>query len=170
MGHELGLVGGDVHLDRAVVLAALAGDAQIQGLENGIAAPQIRQRLALEHLPQQPCPPARGVALLVRGLERRAHRPARLAAALAHADAPRHRPGQRTAVVGEAEDRLRIGQRERRPQVRVQGQRIDDLARVHAPLRIPDRLELPEGRDQLRPEHARQQLRPGLAIAVLARE
>ena len=169
MGHEFGFVCGDVHLNRAIVLAALAGDAQVQGLENGVAAPQVRQRLALEHLPQQPGPAAGGVAFFVRGLVGGAHRPARLAAALAHTDAARHGPRQRAAVVGEAEDRLWIGQGQGRPQVRIERQGIDYLARVHAPARIPDRLELPERRHQLRPEHARQQLRPRLAVAVLAR-
>ena len=170
VGHELGLVGGDVHLDWAVVLAALAGDAQVQGFAHLVAAPQVRQGFALEHLPEQSRPAAGGVALLVRGLIRGAHRPARFATALAHADATRHGPGQRAAVVGEAEDRLRVGERQGRPQVRVERQRIHDLARVHSTARVPDRLELAERGHELRPEHAGQQLRSGLAVAVLARK
>ncbi len=48
--------------------------------------------------------------------------------------------------------------------------RVDDLARVHLPVGVPDRLELAEGRDELVAEHLRQELRPRLAVAVLARE
>ena len=58
VGHELRLVRGDVHLDGAVVLAALAGDAQVQRLKNGVAAPQVGQRFALQHFPQQAGPAA----------------------------------------------------------------------------------------------------------------
>ena len=168
MGHELCLVRGHVHSDRAVGLAALAGDAQVQSLEDRVAAPQVGDRLALQHLPEQAGATAGGVALLVRGLERRAHRAAGLAAALAYANAPGQSPCQGSAVVGEAEDRLRVGERQGRSQVRVEGQGIHDLARVHETARIPDRLELPEGRHQFRPEHAGQEFGSGLAVAVLA--
>ena len=44
------------------------------------------------------------------------------------------------------------------------------LARIHFIERIPDRLELGEGLDQLVAVHDRQQLAAGLPIAVLARE
>ena len=170
VGHEFGFVGGDVHLDRAVALAALAGDAQVEGLEDVVVAPQVRQRLALEHLPQKAGPAPGGVAFLVRGLERRAHRPAGLAPALADADAARHRLRDRAAVVGQPEDRLGVAQLHGRTQVRVEGHRVHDLARVHAPARIPDRLELAERPDQLQAEHPGQQLRPSLPVAVLARK
>src|SRR5690606_4940005 len=54
--------------------------------------------------------------------------------------------------------------------VRVQGPRVHDLARVHLPVRVPDRLELAEGLDQIGSEHLREQLAARLAVAVLAGE
>ena len=51
--------------------------------------------------------------------------------------------------------------------VRVERVRVDDLAGVHLPVRVPDRLELPERLDQLGAEHLRQQLAARLAVAVL---
>ena len=48
--------------------------------------------------------------------------------------------------------------------------RIDDLARIHAPVRIEDRLELREPAHERGAEHLRQQRRARLAVAVLAGE
>ena len=48
--------------------------------------------------------------------------------------------------------------------------RIDELAGIHAVVRIPQRLELAEGPHQLRAEHLGQQRRARLAVAVLATE
>src|SRR5690606_24410551 len=56
------------------------------------------------------------------------------------------------------------------PEVLVERVRVDDLARVHAPVGVPRRLELPERLHDLAAEHPRQELAPRLAIAVLARE
>ncbi len=44
------------------------------------------------------------------------------------------------------------------------------LAGIHLPLRVPQRLELPERADQLLAEHLRQQLRARLPVAMLAGE
>jgi len=44
------------------------------------------------------------------------------------------------------------------------------LTRIHAVIRIPDRLEFYQRPHQLRAEHARQQLALGLAVAMLARK
>src|SRR5437763_1142639 len=55
-------------------------------------------------------------------------------------------------------------------QVLVYAIRIDQLAGVHLPIRIPDGLEFAERLDHLLIEHPGQQFAAGLPIAVLARE
>ena len=80
--------------------------------------------------------------------------------ALADADTADRRVLEAAVVLRVREVRLQL----RRRVVGAESQvvrdpvRVDDLARVHLPLRIPDRLELAEGIDQLRPEHLRQEL------------
>src|SRR6185312_11329921 len=56
------------------------------------------------------------------------------------------------------------------PEVLVDPVRPDDLARVHLPVGIPDRLELLKGADQVVAEHLGQELGLRLAVAVLARD
>src|SRR6059058_504266 len=108
-----------------------------------------------------------------RGHEGRAHDvdPARRAA-LADADAAEGRVGEVAAVLRIAELDLRSPRLVVRaePEVLVDAVWPDDLARVHLPVRVPDRLELFEGVDQVVAEHLREELRPRLAVAVLARE
>ena len=60
VGQELGLHGGHVHLDRAVLLAALAGQAQVERVADLGGAPARGDRgvgVPLEHLEQQPARP-----------------------------------------------------------------------------------------------------------------
>src|SRR5205814_3602337 len=49
---ELGLQGRHVHVDRAVVGAALAGKAEVERLEDLVVAPEV-ELLAIQHLPKQ---------------------------------------------------------------------------------------------------------------------
>ena len=92
--------------------------------------------------------------------------------ALADADAAKRRVLEAAVVLLVGEVRLQPRRCVVRPEPKVLGDRvrIDDLARVHLPVGIPDRLELAEGVDQFRPEHLREELRARLAVAVLARE
>src|ERR1700689_1645598 len=46
--------------------------------------------------------------------------------------------------------------------------RVDQLAGVHLPFGIPDRLEVAEGLDEFGTKHSWQQLAAGLAVPVLA--
>ena len=126
-----------------------------------------------EHLEQETRAAAGRVHLLARRHEGRAHDvdPAGRAA-LADADAADGRVRE-VAVVA------RVGELDRRPprlvvgaeaEVLVDAVRLDDLARVHLPVGIPDRLELLERADELVAEHLRQELRARLAVAVLARQ
>ena len=94
---------------------------------------------------------ARRVLLLARDHEARAHDAAVGAAALADPDAARRRVRERAVVVREREVRLHLaaaGSRRRAAGSRDRV-RVDDLARVHLPVRVPDRLELAERLDQL---------------------
>jgi len=100
---ELGLVRGHVHVDRAVGLAALAGEAQVEGVLHPLVLPPVADDLALEHLEQHPGPTPGGVLLLPGHHVAWAHRPALRPAAQPHADALQGRLGGVTLVVGEPE-------------------------------------------------------------------
>ena len=92
--------------------------------------------------------------------------------ALADAHAPHHRALEPAVVVRVAEVRVVVPRRPggAEPQVLVEPVRRDHLARVHQVVRVEDRLELPEGPDQVVAEHLGQQLAARLAVAVLAGE
>ena len=91
---KLGLVGGHVHVDRAVALAALAGQAQVERVLDRFAFPAVGQHFAVHHLEQQAGPAARAMLLLAGDLIAGAHDLAALAAAVADADAAQRRPGE----------------------------------------------------------------------------
>ena len=128
--------------------------------------------LALEQLEQHVRAAARAVLFLERHHVARAHRPGIVLAALAQADAPEHRPLEGSLVVRKRE--LRRGPLRRvvgaEPEVLGRQIGVDDLARVHLAVRIPDRLELAERAHDLVAEHLRQQRAARLAVAVLARQ
>src|SRR5205807_8353776 len=98
---ELGLVGGHVDLDGAIALASFARETEIQRLPHVVVAPAARQRLAFEHLEEQPRASAARVLLVVRDAIARAHRAIVLAAALADAYATGRRKRKAAAIVRE---------------------------------------------------------------------
>ena len=169
---ELRLVRGHVHVHRAVALAALAHQAQVQRVGDLGAAPAVGDRLAAQHLEQQPGPAPRRMLLLAGHLVARAHhRAAGLgAAALPHAGTAQRGAGEGTLVVAEREERVRLGRCVGRSEAQVLVQRpgVDDLPRVHPVVRVEDGLELTEGLYHVVAVHLRQQLAAGLAVAVLA--
>ena len=126
--------------------------------------------LALRHLPEQVSAAAGGVFFFARGAVAGAHHSAFIVAALAHAYAAQSGLGQ-AAVIGE---KLEIRFRFPRSIVRAEAEvfvqlvRIDQLAGIHLPFRIPGRFEVAESLDEFGAEHFRQQLAAGLAVAVLA--
>src|SRR5579884_250857 len=168
---ELRLVGRHVDADRTLVLAALAGEAEVERLLDLFRAPAAVEGLAAHHLEEEPRPSARRVLLLPRGLVARAHH-AFLVTARPDAEAALRRRGERAAVVVEREVRLHLARlvRRRHAQVRVERVGVGDLAGIHLVVRVPDRLELAERLDELWAEHAVEELGTGLAVAVLARE
>ena len=172
MGEELGLVGGDVHVHRAVGLAALACQAQVERLLDVPVAPTPGDDVARQHLEQEVGPAPGGVLLVTGDHEARAHRPALGPPALAYPDATPGGVHEAAPVVGEGEvgahgDGAEGGAQ---PEVFVGPVGIDDLVGVHAPGRVPDGLELTERLHELGAEHLGEELRPGLPVAVLAGE
>ncbi len=110
--------------------------------------------------------------LLLRGAIGRAHHPAGVGAAVADADTAQHGPPERVVVLREPEVR-RAGERapaRAEPEVLVGPVRRDDLARVHPVVRIEQRLQLTERRDDFTAEHLRQQLAARLPVPVLTGE
>src|SRR5690606_22473986 len=88
---ELGLVRRDVHVHRAVALASLAREAEVERFLDLLALPAIPDRLTLKHLEEEVRAAAGRVLLLAEHHEARAHRPAVQAPALADADAAQRR-------------------------------------------------------------------------------
>ena len=170
---ELRLVGGHVDVDRAVVRAALAREAEVERLHHLVRLPAVGDDLAFEHLEQETRAAAGRVHLLARRHEGRAHDVDPVGrAALADADTADGRVREVAVVARVAEldlrpPRLVVGAE---AEVLVDAVRPDDLARVHLPVGVPDRLELLEGADEVVAEHLRQELRARLAVAVLARQ
>ncbi|PSK58278.1 hypothetical protein B0E38_01503 [Streptomyces sp. 111WW2] len=173
---ELRLVRGHVHVRRTVLLAALAGQAEVEGVLDLLRTPAVPDRavpVPVEHLEQQPGPAPRRVLLLPGHLVRRAHHRAvaGVLPALADADAAVGRLGERTSVVREAEVQvagLERGPVTAEPQVVVQSVRRDDLPRVHPVQRVEHGLQPPERLHEPVPVHPPQQLAPALPVPVLA--
>src|SRR5207247_6805662 len=55
-------------------------------------------------------------------------------------------------------------------QILIEPPRVDNLARIHFSIRVPDGLELAKSLRQLVAEHLRQQLGAGLPVSMLARK
>ena len=111
---------------------------------------------------------ARRVFLFARGHEARAHHAGVELAAFADADAAQHGAIDAAFVVAEMQMRLRRPRFVLRAEAEVLRRLvgIDDLAGVHLPLRIPERLEFAERADQTLAEHLRQQRAARLTVAV----
>lgn len=172
MGQELGLVAGHVDVHGAVVLAALAGHAQVQSVLDVRIAPPACHLGAVEQLEQQVRPAAGRVLFLAGGLVAGAHDRAGVGPAGPDANAAGDRPGEVAAVVGEGEVRGQLPGpvMAPEPEVGIQRAGVDDLVRVHHRAGIPDPLELGERVHQFGAEHDGQQLGAGLAVAMLARQ
>jgi hypothetical protein len=165
---RLGLEGRHVHTEGALALAGLALQAQIEDLVQAVVAERrlrVRRRKG-QH--QRVGPSPGGVLLVTGGHVGGAHDPAGCLAAQPDVHAA---VGGGTHAVGEAEP----GRQGRcRSQGRVakmlgHGRRVDDLAGVHAPVRVEQTLDLPHRLVQLVAEHAAVELAPGQTVAVLAR-
>src|SRR5690625_7150468 len=87
---ELGLVGGHVDVHRAIALAALARQTQVQGVTHFGGAPSVldgRILVRAEYFEQQPRPASGGVLFLPGHHVGRTHRPVLMASAVSVAAA-----------------------------------------------------------------------------------
>src|SRR6185312_264860 len=99
MRQKFGLVGRHVDVDRAISLAAFAGQTQIQRLFDMLVAPAVFEWLSLEHFKEQTRPPTRGVGFFVCDHIAGTHGPASRAAALAYTDTAQARSGKTATVL-----------------------------------------------------------------------
>ncbi len=155
--------------------AALAGQAEVEGLVDLGGAPAVGDQVAVDHLLQHPRPAPGGVLLVPGGEVRRAHDAARAGGvrdALAHAGAPVHRVDERAAVV---DQRAAWSRRLARAVPRAGGRRRRGAGRPARPglsrsAGSKSALTAAEEVEHLGGVHPRQQLRAGPAVAVLARQ
>src|SRR6185312_14619285 len=99
MGAKLGLVGRHVGIDRAVAFATLAAEAEVERFLNRLAAPEVIDRPAVQHLEQQPGTTACGVSFFTRCLVAWAHNALARVVPAAGPDADAARDGLREAAV-----------------------------------------------------------------------
>ena len=107
---ELRFPCGHVHLHRALGLAGLATEAEVEGLVDGLALEAFLAQRAGEHLPQQSSAAAGGVLLVAGGAVAGTHDAAGGVAACANADAALSGVRKRALIGGESEvgfERLR---------------------------------------------------------------
>lgn len=135
---EFRLVGGHVDAHGAVAAAALAGEAEVEGVAHLGRPPAVRDDLAYQHLVQQAGPPAGGVLLLAGGAEGRAHDVRRArggggVAAFGDADTAPYGRGEVAVVVRIAElDRDRALGQHLEAEVLVEAGGVDQHAGVEA--------------------------------------
>ena len=178
MRQELRLVRRHVGMRRAIALATLASQAQVEGFAHFIALPLIGDHFAAQHFGQQARAAARGVALFAGDAIARAHGATFRSTTLAHADTAFHLARKALTLARQECHARGEGHRlviRALAQVLVGAKhfpagRIDHLARIHFSQRVPDGLEFDQRLHQLRSVHHRQELGLGLAVAVLARE
>src|SRR5215475_188003 len=140
---ELGLVGRQIDRHRALGLAALARQAQVERLFDFLAAPAIPDNLALGHLPQQVGATAGRVLFLAGYPKARAHDAAFVVSARAYSDAAQGGVCQAAVILRKLEMRGRapgmvVGAE---PEIFVDAVRLDDFPRIHLPIRVPGVLE-----------------------------
>ncbi len=168
---EFGAICRDVHVGRALALAGLTRQAQVERFLDALVLPAAVDDIALQHLEQHVRAAPGAVLLFERHHVARAHHAGVLLAALADADAAQRGLRHRPAVIRKLEVRRRICRRVARAQPQIHHRRlcVDDVAGVELVRRIPDRLEVTERGHQLGAEHLRQQRTARPAVAVFAR-
>ena len=131
------------------------------------------EHLALHQLPQQVRAATGRVQLFPGSHEARAHGRGICLAAGAYAYAPQGRRGRasrRLPAKGKVCLRLPRFVVRAQAQVFMRLVRVDELARVHLAVRVPQAFELAEGLHEFGPEHLSQQRAARLPVPMLARE
>src|SRR5258708_7920825 len=106
-----------------------------------------------------------GVRLVACDAKARTHDSAFIAPALAHSNTPQRGGCQAAVVIGKFEMRLRLPRIVARSEAEifVEAIRIDQLARVHLPIGVPERLKFAKGLHNFRLKHFWQKFGAGLA-------
>ena len=139
------------------MLAPLALQAEVERLAHALLAPALIEGIAAHHLEQEVRAAAGRMHFLARRLEARAHRLPAEAAAFADPKAALGGLSKAAVVVRVLEVGLDVPRRVIRAeaQIGVEWVGVDDLARVHPPMRVPDGFEFTKSLDQLGAEHLR---------------
>src|ERR1700720_231617 len=115
---------------------------------------------------------ASGGVFIARDAVARAHDSARVATALAHSHAAQRGGRKASLILRKFEMGLwppRIIARAK-AKVFVQLVRLDQFARIHLPVGIPERLELTKGLHEFRAKHLREKFTARLSVSMFARE
>src|SRR5581483_105895 len=162
VGEKFGLVGGNINPDGAIALAAFASQTEIERFFNMLVPPATLNDIPFGHFPEQVRAPTGGVLLFASGTKTGTHHATFILAAFANSNAAQGGTGQASMVFG----KLKMGLRLPGPILRTEAQvfiqpvRLDDLAGIHLPIRIPNGLEFAKRLHQLGSKHFRQQLGP----------
>lgn len=137
-----------------------------------LVTPAIGQNVFVHHFEQKMGASSRRMHFLACSHEAWAHHAAVHPTAFADPYAPQG--GSRKLAVVLLKSEMRVGkfwmETSTEAKIVVRRIRINDLTRVHLPVWIPDRFELPEGLHQFHAEHLGKHGRPRLAVAVFARQ
>ncbi len=168
MRQEFRFVSRNVDAHRAIALATLAGEAEVERFFHGFAFPAVFDEVAFGHLPKQVGATAGGVLFLTRDAVAWTHHSAGIVAAFADSHAAPGGRGQAAVVVGQVEVRLRLPGIVARAetQIFVEAVGIDELARIHLPIGIPERFELAESLHEFRAKHFGKQFAAGLPVSM----
>ena len=168
VAEELRLERRHVDAQRALALARLALEAQVEDLVQPLVAEGLLRVGFRERLDERVRAPAGGVLLLARGHVRRAHD---ADAGLAAGADPLAAVGRRAHAVGEVQVGLdRAGRRQRRvAQALGERRSLDHHARVEAVVRVEQRLDLAERVVELVAEDPPVERAAHAAVAVLGR-
>src|ERR1039458_6187786 len=170
MRQKFGFVGRYIDADRAIAFAAFAGEAEVERFFDGFVLPAVFDDFSFRHLPEQVGAAAGGVLFVARDAEAGTHDTAGVAAALADSNAAQGSGGQAAVIVGKSEMRLGLPGiiAGAKPEIFVEAIGLDQFARVHLPIGIPERLELAEGLHEFGAKHFGKKLAAGLAVSVFA--
>lgn len=158
VGEEFSLPCGHVDVDGALDLAGFAGEAQVQRLFHFGAVPAVLDDVALHHLPKKMSAAAGRVLLFASRHETWTHGVIVLLAACANTDAARRGVAKGAVIAGILEPCRLPGGCISCPDPEIfcgviNGNRINQLARIHAIQRVPQCFECGKRLHEFRAKH-----------------